>query len=345
MNRRPSLFRHILIFVLAQLAWLSLVGLWIYWYVSNHIIISRVSETIPIRPISGPMNILTLIGGLVLLVGISVAMSLFFKNLNLQLNLTRLYDHFIANVTHELKSPLASIQLYLETLNERKVPPHRQKEFIALMSKDATRLNRLINSILDICRMEQKKIAHNFEVYDAQSLIEALIKEAREQYKLNDERLSKKGRLSCQVVADRNALLIVINNLVDNSIKYTDGPVEIEIDLSQTEKNVVIKFSDKGVGINPRHQKKVFQKFHRIHELNVPSVKGTGLGLYWVREIVRSHGGRVNVNSAGLNKGTSFTIELPIYPTSKRRYVERLLKITRKFRERMESQSRESDDA
>jgi signal transduction histidine kinase len=330
MIKKRSLFKHILIFTLAQVAWLSLLGLWIYWYVSNYIIFNKVGDRISPHIISEGTNNVPLIGGLILLVAVSVGMSIIFRNLNLQLKLTNLYDNFIANVTHELKSPLASIQLHLETMNERKISPDKINEFVNLMMKDTERLNGLINSILEISGLEQKKVAHNFYVYEADSVIRELIDGAVDQFALPKNAIKINGNVKCQCVMDKKALQMVFNNLIDNSIKYTTRPVNIQIELICLSKKFVIEFSDQGIGLSQKSQKKIFEKFHRIYNFKVPSVKGTGLGLYWVKEIIKHHGGCVSVFSEGMEKGSTFRIELPIYKTSKKRYINNLLKITQR---------------
>ena len=95
---------------------------------------------------------------------------------------------------------------------------------------------------------------------------------------------------------------------------------------------MVVTFKDQGIGISGKDQKQIFYKFHRIYRRDIPSVKGSGLGLFWVREIIRTHGGRIYVHSEGKDRGTVFTIELPIYRTTKKRYINNLLKITKKLK-------------
>ena len=175
MKKRQSLFYHILIFVLAQSAWLALLGLWIYWYVFNYIVFKKVGDQVSPQLTYDITNVVPFVIGLVLLIGISFTTAWIFRHLNLQLRLNKLYDNFIGNVTHELKSPLSSIQLNLETLNSRNVPPEKRKEFINLMMKDSSRLQRLINSILEISALEQKKLAHDYQVYKAETLVRQLL--------------------------------------------------------------------------------------------------------------------------------------------------------------------------
>jgi two-component system, OmpR family, phosphate regulon sensor histidine kinase PhoR len=334
MKKRQFLKHPVVIFVLAQLAWLSLVGIWIYWYVSNYIIFELAEDKVSPQLGYKSLNLIALITGLILLVAVLTGMYMIFIYLNRQLHLTKLYDNFIGNVTHELKSPLASIQLYLETMNIRKVPRTKQKEFIALMLKDAKRLNYLINSILQISGLEQKKIAHSYDIYKAEPIVRNLISESIEQFNIPKEVVKIIGNAPCSCVLDTNALKIVIDNLIDNAVKYSRGQVQLNILLACNSKNFVLKFRDQGIGIATTDQKDVFKKFHRIDDPDSPNVKGTGLGLYWVNEILKYHGGNISVFSEGRDKGSTFKIELPIYQTAKKRYINSLLKISTKKAEK-----------
>ena len=309
-RRRLNIF---LVYALAQLAWLALLGLWIYWYVSNYMIFVAVGEKISPQIVFNTQNVVALVGGLLLLVAIATAMLFIFSILNEQMKVTGMYDTFIANVTHELKSPLASIQLYLETMRARDVPRERQWEFLDIMLKDAKRLNALINTILDISGLEEKKRVFEQRVYDAESLVSELISESVEQFNIPAGSVTFRcsGTARCKV--DRSAMKVVFNNLFDNAIKYSSEPVRLVITMTCATAWLTVGVRDHGIGIAKEDQKEVFKKFRRLYNPESPSVKGTGLGLYWVREIVRHQRGRVSVDSEGRSNGTTFTIQLPTY--------------------------------
>jgi len=337
MKKRRSLLFLIIAFIFAQIAWMGLLGLWIYWYVSNYLMFKQVGNKLSPQIVIDSPNVGIFVIGIISIVLIAVAMFFIFRNLTVQMKVTRLYDNFIANVTHELKSPLSSIQLYLETLSIKSVRAEKQKEFLDIMIKDASRLKKLINSILEISRLEQKRIAHNYHVYNADSIIRQLVSDAAEQFRLSEKNIKIEGELQCKCVIDKDAMQIVFDNLTDNAIKYSMPPVKINVKLSLLSKRILIEHIDNGIGIETKNQKNIFNKFQRIDNKNIPNVKGTGLGLYWVREIIKFHGGKITVVSEGENKGSCFRIELPIYKTSKKFYINKLLRQTARKEKIMEN--------
>ncbi|HEX7356642.1 MAG TPA: HAMP domain-containing sensor histidine kinase [Ignavibacteriaceae bacterium] len=317
-RRRHSFVYNLVIFVLAQLVWLAVLLLWIYWYVSNNIIFEQVGEKVAPQIVYDAPSVFPFVGGIVLLTGLSVSLVLIFRHLNIQIKLNALYDNFIANVTHELKSPLSSIQLYLETLNSRNVPEEKRKEFYEVMMRDSERLKNLINSILEIAVMDKKKMNKQFDIYKADETIKKIIVESAEQFQLKDNIIKFSGDAGCDVLLDRNSIKTVFDNLVDNSIKYSVLPLEIWIKFKRNSKKVEIEFSDNGIGIPHEEIKKIFQKFHRIYDKDIPNVKGTGLGLYVVKEIIKNHKGKIFAASEGKGKGSKFKIELPVYVEKKK---------------------------
>ncbi|MCF8038708.1 MAG: HAMP domain-containing histidine kinase [Desulfohalobiaceae bacterium] len=330
MKQGRSFVYHMLIFIFAQLAWLILLGLWIYWYVTNYMFITEVETDFASQAMSRGHTILILIGGLILLLAVSAGMSLLFHRLSIQFNLTQLYDNFIANVTHELKSPLATIQLSLETLKKHQLSREQQERFIDMMLNDSKRLEKLINIILEIPALEKKKIAHHFEVFEIEPLLQELVQQAREEFKLPQDAIRVSGKASCRCVLDREAFKVVLDNLIDNSLKYSEGRPDIEINLSCDDKEFVLTYSDQGIGIPLKEQKNVFRKFYRANAQRDPSVKGTGLGLYWVWEILRFHRGRISLSNQNQDGGAVFVIRLPVYTETRQRFFKGLLKKAQK---------------
>lgn len=325
MRGKHSLFYHILIFVIAQLVWLSLLGLWIYWYISNYIVFKEAGEKISPQLLYNVQNTLPFVLGLILLIGLSFMTSVIFRDLNVQIRLTKLYDNFIGNVTHELKSPLSSIQLYLETMRHRNVAAEKQKEFIDIMLKDTDRLQRLINSILEISAHEKRKLQTGYQLYNADQLITNIAQESFECFHIGKENYEITGNASCYIVANRDSIKIVMDNLTDNAAKYCDQKPMLQLKFHNDGNAFIIEFRDNGIGIPVKERKKIFRKFYRIDNKEIPNVKGTGLGLYRVKEIIKSHGGKIYVSDNDGMKGCTFHIELPVYNESKKKYLRKLL--------------------
>jgi signal transduction histidine kinase len=187
-------------------------------------------------------------------------------------------------------------------------------------------LQSLINSILEISAEEQKKLLQNYHVYNTSSLVKELFEESCEKFRVTKDNYKITCDASCEIVASKDALKIVIDNLVDNAVKYSTQQAKIAISVICNSKKVTILFTDLGIGIVANEQKKIFNKFYRIYNKEIPNVKGTGLGLYRVREIVKAHGGKITVSSEGEGKGTTFKIEMPAYKAINKRRLKKLLK-------------------
>ena len=293
-------------------------GLWIYWYVSNYIIINQVGKRlVPTVTASPRTQLFALIIGLFLLVFILAGFYFIFIYLTRQININRLYETFIANFTHELKSPLASIQLYLETLQRRNVPKEKQREFVDQMLNDTQRLKQVIDSILDISQIEQKKKIFDLQPQPVQATIHSLITNCMERFKLNKESLIVKGKVKGYWLVDQAAMQMAFSNLLDNALKYSPDLMPVTIRLLQEKQRFCIEFIDQGIGIEKEAQKHIFQKFYRVSAPYMPDIRGTGLGLYLVKEIIKAHFGQIAVKSEGINKGTTFRLCFPLKRTLK----------------------------
>ncbi|MDX9800639.1 MAG: HAMP domain-containing sensor histidine kinase [Spirochaetia bacterium] len=334
-TKNKPLFHHILLFSIAQFAWLLLLGLWIFWYVTTYIKTDAFTKAAEVISEKNAESVAVLVSGIILLVTLSTILSLIFAYLARQMNITSMYDNFISNVTHELKSPLSSIQLYLETLRKREIERDKKNEFIDTMLSDVERLNKLINSVLYLSTMKYSKIArkliHDYHIYDADSIIRQTLEKTLKSLKLPEERVTIEGSASCQCVIDKNWLFIVFNNLIDNALKYSINETSIKIKLSRSASYFHIEIHDNGIGIDKKDQRKIFRRFMRLNNPESPNVKGTGIGLFWVKEIIDYHGGKITVSSSGKNLGTSFVISLPVFRTFKNRHINKLLRLSRKL--------------
>ena len=322
MRRRHSLAYYIVIYVIVQITMLSLAGLWISRFVINNVIFNKIGKEYPTH-ISDGGAVAMLVIGLSLLTLALVGMSLIFRYLNVQFKLTRLYDSFIANITHELKTPIASIQLYLDTMKTRKLDNEQRDKFLQNMEKDTEKLKNLINNILAVSRLEQKVQMYDCKIYNIQELSQKTIKILNNEFDIEvdfNNNLLEEGKIIFDEIAFRH----IFKNLIDNSIKYSKDKTQIRITLSEKKKYFKLVFTDNGIGIPKHLHKKVFRKFYRGGNKYLPNVKGTGLGLFLIKEILKYHGGKIKIIKNIKSHGTSFQILIPVFK-GKRRFLKNLL--------------------
>jgi signal transduction histidine kinase len=225
------------------------------------------------------------------------------------------HDAFINAVTHELKTPLASIRLYLETLKSREVSEQRRQEFYDIMLADGDRLLHTVEQVLHAGRAAQKKRALNLSVVNLDQLVRECVELARLRHGLDAEAIryvETQGSADTGVPGDREELRTAVSNLLDNAVKYSDNGVNIEVEVAPLdERFVVVRVKDSGIGIHRNQLKRIFKRFYRVPGHFMARFKGTGLGLFIVRSVVERHGGRVYAESEGLGRGSTFIIQLP----------------------------------
>ena len=222
------------------------------------------------------------------------------------------HDAFINAVTHELKTPIASIKLYLETLKARELPEEKRREFYGRMLADSDRLLNTVEQVLQAGRTSEKNRDTRFEKLDLSSLIEEIVELVRVRYNLDPSAIRYSPPSSeIKVVGDHDELQTALINLLDNAVKYSGNTPKISIRLKSSAMNKAdIYIRDSGVGIPPADLKRVFKRFYRVSRVSA-GPKGTGLGLAIVRSIIVRHGGRVGVESKGDGKGSTFWVQLP----------------------------------
>jgi signal transduction histidine kinase len=223
------------------------------------------------------------------------------------------HDSFINAVTHELKTPIASIRLYLETLQSRAVDDTRRQEFYKLMLSDTDRLLGTVEQVLKAGQAAQKAAKHQRTEVEFGALVGECMELVRSRHRLQPEALRYQhgSNNGARVLGDAEELRTAVANLLDNAIKYSGAKVDIDVRLETDEKHVVLQVRDRGVGIAQGELKRIFKRFYRVSSRSLAQVKGTGLGLFIVRAIARKHGGKVFAESAGEGLGTTVTLELP----------------------------------
>ncbi|HZD32013.1 MAG TPA: HAMP domain-containing sensor histidine kinase [Candidatus Angelobacter sp.] len=227
-------------------------------------------------------------------------------------------DSFLNAVTHELKTPITSIRLYLETLQQREVGEAKRREFYQIMMDDTQRLMGTVEQVLRAARVTQKNATLNKTEIEVGPLVQAAVELARVRHHLPAEAIAWEldGRPAepLSVAGDREELSAVLSNVLDNAVKYSPQDPHIRVEVVTPDlKQVQIRIQDSGIGIPSPELKRVFKRFYRVLTPGSSQVKGSGLGLFIVRAIAQRHGGRTWVESAGAGKGTTVTVELPRY--------------------------------
>jgi len=227
------------------------------------------------------------------------------------------HDSFINAVTHELKTPIASIRLYLETLQRREVDAPQRQQFYRLMLDDTDRLLGTVEQVLKAGEVGYKRGAGDFSEVDFGSLARECVELARTRHHLQPEALRWQeplgnGATPFKVMGAPTELRTAVSNILDNAIKYSAGNVDVAVSMDRPQDGrIALHVTDRGIGIPPHELKRVFKRFYRVPGRVVSQVKGTGLGLFIVRSIARAHGGRVFAESGGEARGTTVTLEIP----------------------------------
>jgi len=237
------------------------------------------------------------------------------------------HDSFINAVTHELKTPIASIRLYLETLQRRELDPAQRHRFYGLMLEDT---DRLLSTVEQVLKAGEVRVAHAKRhpvEFDFRGLVNECMELERTRHHLPPTALywsssaaqngngasSTTDSAPVRVHGDPEELRTAVTNILDNAIKYSGGQIDVAVEVEplRDQRRVALRVSDRGIGIPAHELKRIFKRFYRVHGRPLSHAKGTGLGLFIVKSIASAHGGRVFAESGGSVPGTTVTFELP----------------------------------
>lgn len=223
------------------------------------------------------------------------------------IRLYRMQQNFISGFTHELKTPIASLRLFLDTFTRHELPREEQIKYLAYMRRDTERLSDNVSQILDLAKIEDKKYQAEFSVYDLNDFVEQWVSKSPHFFEHCEITVIKSEGDSPRVRLDGRLFEMLLMNLVTNGINYNQSTEKkIILKINSNSKSHSLEIQDNGMGIPKKELKQIFKKFYQIGKTS----KGTGLGLYMVSHIVRIHKGQIKVESSGQDQGTTFLIDL-----------------------------------
>jgi signal transduction histidine kinase len=305
------IYHPVTIFLCIQVLWILLMVVWIQWYIEKNIQLRAMAERLRTQvEVEGFGWIPLVVGALLLTLMLAGATVIFIYYVK-QHRLNRMQRSFVSNVTHELKSPVASIQLSLETMALRDLSAEKKREFLSMMLDDTERLATLIDRILGAARIEKMRGRYTLEPVSMRHFLEQALAEDRHMYEKDGRTIIlEKGR-DARVAIDRSAMRVVLANLLENAARYSAKNSSIHLRLHRDLNSCRLDVIDSGDGIRGKDLKNVFKMFWRGSEEQGSRVRGTGLGLYIVRNIVKDHRGKIWASSQGIGRGSTFSVRLP----------------------------------
>jgi len=241
------------------------------------------------------------------------AFYLMYRSMLANQRLLEIKNDFIGNMTHELKTPIATVSVALESLKSFSAleNPQRTKDYIEMAQQELNRLSILTDKVLKTAIFESNGLAFQMEKVDLEKIISRVIDSMKLVFEKSQAKVNfvREGT-TFFVNGNEDHLTNVIYNLLDNALKYSNGNQSIEVSMKATNGSITLSVADHGIGIAPEHQKRIFEKFYRVPTGDVANIKGYGLGLSYVHSVVKKHNGEISVESA-LNQGTTFIVNLP----------------------------------
>jgi two-component system phosphate regulon sensor histidine kinase PhoR len=249
----------------------------------------------------------------VFLVGFTLlSFSLLYRNLLRQRKLADIKNEFISNITHELKTPIATVSVAIEALRtfNASLDAARTKEYLDISANELLRLSLLVDKVLKLSMFEKKEVDLQYEQLDMKALVDEVTASMRLQFEKQHAEVEVKTNGDTHLEGDRLHLVSVIFNLIDNALKYSPDKPKIEISMNGNARDLHLEITDGGIGIPSEYQDKIFEKFFRVPTGNLHNAKGYGLGLSYVAHVIRRHKGNIKVESIE-GDGSKFMISLP----------------------------------
>lgn len=261
-------------------------------------------------------NVWLLVGGIAFFIVIMSVLVMFSVFLVREILEGRRQQTFIDSVTHELKSPLASIKLCLDTLARPEVNHEQRERLRQMMLGDVDRLSVFVDDVLEASRLSHGHSTQTWTVISVPALVQRCADTVRHRYSLAADAIRIEVGDDLNLSTDPTALETIVRNLLDNAVKYSGPEPRVSVTVQPvSEDRVELAVSDSGIGIGKTHLKQIFKRFYRVPSEEVYARSGTGLGLYVVAALVRNLGGRIEASSAGLNRGTCIRVRLPAMNT------------------------------
>lgn len=309
MNILRRIFHPIMALIAIQLVWITAVVFWIYWFIGKNREFRELAEKYRPELLGQGANWPVMVEGLAMLVLILIGVYVIFVYWNRQSNLYLQQRNIISQVTHELKSPLASIQLHLETIRLRRPSEERLDSFVGTMLADTDRLHYLINNLLMAARLEQRRKLSERRLTDLTQLVGEHVERERGTLPQGGS-ISFEAPPSLKALVDPEEMSMVVRNLFENAILYSPQSPDISVRLVRNGTWLQLSVQDRGRGLDIKEQKKVFERFYRVQPPG-DTIRGTGLGLYIVESVIKGYGGTAGVTSDGPGKGCTFTVKFP----------------------------------
>jgi signal transduction histidine kinase len=308
------LLHPIVIFVIAQISWALLMAVWIYWYQSRSTDIEDIISRLGISQTVEGGQLFILVQGCILMGILLVALYAVFVNFRRQVRLNRLQDAILSNVTHELKTPIASIRMYTETMQLRDLTEEERQRFLSRNLLELDRLQTLVERILLSAQLSSHVPRPSHERLNVARI--ALASWRRMLDRAGDSRRfaldgmdeDNIDHANAQINGNEHELGILFDNILGNAFKYTKPAGYIALKMRLTKERIEFVVTDDGIGIEPTQLNRIFQKFYRAESVARRNVKGSGLGLSVAHAIVKAHNGSLTAASKGLDKGSSFHV-------------------------------------